>query len=140
MFSWYMQGRLAQSVMCLTTDMCLTADSGVASSILARSLDTFMEIDHEIISTAILLSFTDSRKASESMCTKYWLTAKSSLLMKKGVVRWTDHLDTTKANDWDGKHQSNPPPPKKKKKKKKSESVTFAFRLIIGWNGGDWFP
>ena len=36
------------------TDACLTADPGVASSIPARS-HTFVEIDHEIISTVILL-------------------------------------------------------------------------------------
>ena len=47
-------GRVAQSVMCLATDACLNADSGVASSIPARS-HTFVEIDHEIISTVILL-------------------------------------------------------------------------------------
>ena len=41
--------------------MCLTADPGVASSILAQS-HTFVEIDHEIISTAILLPSTDSRR------------------------------------------------------------------------------
>ena len=38
----------------LTADMCLTADSGVVSLIPARS-HTFVEIDREIISTAILL-------------------------------------------------------------------------------------
>ena len=42
-------------VTCLVTDAKLTADPGVASSILARS-HTFVEIDHEIISTVILLS------------------------------------------------------------------------------------
>ena len=36
--------------------MCLTADPGVASSIPAQS-HNFMEIDHEIISSAILLPF-----------------------------------------------------------------------------------
>ena len=41
-------GRVAQSVTCLTTD------PGVASSIPARS-HAFVEIDHEIISTVILL-------------------------------------------------------------------------------------
>ena len=46
-------GRVAQSVTCLVTDSCLTADPGVASSIPARS-HTFVEIDHEIISTVIL--------------------------------------------------------------------------------------
>ena len=42
-------GRVAQSVTCLTTDACLTADPGVASSIPVRS-HTFVEIDHEMIS------------------------------------------------------------------------------------------
>ena len=42
------------TVTCLATDASLTADPGVASSIPARS-HTFVEIDHEIISTVILL-------------------------------------------------------------------------------------
>ena len=54
-------GRVAHSVMCLATDMRLTADSGVASSIPARS-HTFVEIDYEIISTVILLSSAESFK------------------------------------------------------------------------------
>ena len=45
-----------------TTDVntapCLTADPGVASSIPAR-YHTFVEIDHEIISTVILLPSAD---------------------------------------------------------------------------------
>ena len=49
---------VAQSVTCLATDACLTADPGVASSIPVRS-HTFMEIDHEIISTVILLPSAD---------------------------------------------------------------------------------
>ena len=58
------------------------ADPGVASSILARS-HTFMEIGYEIIPTVPLiqeglLSFT-----IESICTKYWLSALSSLPRKK---------------------------------------------------------
>ena len=47
--------------MYLTADMCLTADPGVTSSIPAQS-HTFPEIDLEIISTAILLPSTDSRR------------------------------------------------------------------------------
>ena len=52
---------------------------------------TFMEIDHEIISTVILLPSAElSREllsvTRESMCTKYWLTACSSL-SRKSVVR-----------------------------------------------------
>ena len=54
-------GRVAQSVTCLATDASLTADSGVASSILARS-HTFLDIDHEIISSVILLPSTESFK------------------------------------------------------------------------------
>ena len=54
-------GRVAQSVACLATDACLTADPGVASSIPARS-HTFVEIDHEIISMVILLPSADSFK------------------------------------------------------------------------------
>ena len=40
------------------TDACLTAIPGVASSIPARS-HTFVEIDHEIFSTVILLPSAD---------------------------------------------------------------------------------
>ena len=76
-----MPGRVAQSVTCLATDAYLTADPGVASSIPVRS-HTFVEIDHEMISTVILLPSTDSfiqegllSVTSESMCTNYWLTA-----------------------------------------------------------------
>ena len=47
--------------MCLATDASLTADPGGASSIPARS-HTFMEIDHEIISTVILLPSAESFK------------------------------------------------------------------------------
>ena len=55
---WLLLGRVAQSVTCLAKDACLTADPGVASSIPARS-HTFVEIDHEIISTVILLPSAD---------------------------------------------------------------------------------
>ena len=58
---YYLPGRLAQSVMCLATDACLTADPGVASVIPVRS-HTFVEIDHEMISTVILLPSADSFK------------------------------------------------------------------------------
>ena len=54
-------GRVAHSVTCLATDACLTADPGVASSTPVRS-HTFVEIDHEMISTAILLPSADSFK------------------------------------------------------------------------------
>ena len=50
-----------QSVIILTADTCLTADLGVAIWIKAWS-HTFEEIDHEIISTVILLPLADSRR------------------------------------------------------------------------------
>ena len=84
-----MLGRIAQSVMCLATDAFLTADPGVASSIPVRS-HTFVEIDHEMISTLISLPSADSfiqegllSVTRESMCMNYWLTACSSLPRKK---------------------------------------------------------
>ena len=73
-------GRVARSVTCLATDGSLTADPGLASSILAQSIN-FVEIDYEIISTVILLPSAESFQegllslTSKSMCTKYWLTA-----------------------------------------------------------------
>ena len=49
---------VAQSVTCLATDACLTADPGVASSIPVR-YHTFVEIDHEMNFTVILLPSAD---------------------------------------------------------------------------------
>ena len=66
-------GRVAQSVhvTCLATDASLTADPGVVSSIPARS-HTFVEIDHEIISTVILfLPLNHSRRDVVSYKRKY---------------------------------------------------------------------
>ena len=49
------------SVTCLATDASLTADPGVPSLIPARS-HTLVEIDHEIISTVVLLPSAESFK------------------------------------------------------------------------------
>ena len=79
---------VAQSVTCLATDVCLTADPGVASSIQARS-HTFVEIDHEIISMVILLPSADLFKKGccqlqANLCAQITgLTACSSLPRKK---------------------------------------------------------
>ena len=81
-------GRIAQSVKFLATDASLTADPGVASLIPFQS-HTFVEIDHEIISMAILPPSAESVKkgclsvTSKSICTKYWSTAFSSLPRKE---------------------------------------------------------
>ena len=48
-------------IKCLATDGSLPADPGVASSIPAQ-YHTFVEIDHEIISTVILLPSAESFK------------------------------------------------------------------------------
>ena len=71
LFKKYGPGRVAQSVTCLATDACLTADSGVVSSIPVRS-HTFVEIDHEMISTVILLlPLIHSRRVVVSYKRKY---------------------------------------------------------------------
>ena len=63
--------RVAQSVTCLATDACLTADPGVTSSIPVRS-HTFVEIDHEMISTVtLLLPLIHSRRVVVSYKRKY---------------------------------------------------------------------
>ena len=58
---FFIPDRIAQSITCLATDAGLTADPGFASLIPARS-HTFVEIDHVIISTAILLHSAESSK------------------------------------------------------------------------------
>ena len=63
-------GRVAQLVMCLTAYKCLTTDPGVTSLIPAQS-HTLVEIDHELISTAILLPYADSRRVVVSYKRKY---------------------------------------------------------------------
>ena len=57
----YTPGGVAQLVTCLATDTSLTADSGLASLIRAKS-HIFVDIDHEIISTVILLPSAESYK------------------------------------------------------------------------------
>ena len=59
-----------QLVTCLTADTCLAADPGVPSMIPAQS-HTFVEVDHEKISTAILLPSTDSRRVFVSYKQNY---------------------------------------------------------------------
>ena len=54
-------GRVAQSVMSLATDARLPADPGIVSLIQARS-HTFLEINHEIVSTVIFLPSAESFK------------------------------------------------------------------------------
>ena len=89
--------------------MCLTADPGVASTIPARS-HTFVEIDHEIISMAILPPSTNSRRVVVSHKRKYvhkvLINCLVKLAQKKSVVRWTDRPDMTIAIVWDIKNQT----------------------------------
>ena len=54
-------GRVAQTVMCLVTGACLTADPGAGTLIPAQS-NTFVQIYHEIISAVILLPPDNSFK------------------------------------------------------------------------------
>ena len=87
----WLPGRVAQSVTCLVTDGKLTAYPGVASSIPARS-HTFVEIDHEIISTVILLPSTDSFKKGccqlqAKVCARLLVNCLFKLAQEKSVVR-----------------------------------------------------
>ena len=61
-FGWHiqnLQSHVAQSISCPLTDASLTADTGVTSSILARS-HIFVEVEHEIISMVSLLPSAES--------------------------------------------------------------------------------
>ena len=60
-FCFFSPGRVEHSLTCLVTDACLTAEADVPSLILAWS-HTFVDFDHEIISTVILLPSADSFK------------------------------------------------------------------------------
>ena len=75
-----------QSVTCLTADTCLTSDPGVMSLIPAWS-HTFVEIDHEVISMAILLPSADSRRVVVSYKPKYVHWVLVNRLVKKSVVK-----------------------------------------------------
>ena len=62
-----------QSITCLHTDVCLTGGPGVMGSISAQFY-SFVEIDHEIISTIIFLPFAESlKKECSSLCTLWSL-------------------------------------------------------------------
>ena len=87
----------------------LTADPGAGSLIPTRS-HTFVEIDHELFSTAILLLSADSRRAVVSYKWKYvhevLVNRSVKLAKEKCVVRWTDRPGMTIAVDWDLKYQT----------------------------------
>ena len=91
------------SVTCLVTDAKLTADPGVASSIPARS-HTFVEIDHEIISTVILLPSAESFmkgccQLQAKVCARLLVNCLFKLAQEKSVIRWTDRPAMTIAVD-----------------------------------------
>ena len=95
--------RVAQSVTCLVTDAKLTAYPGVASSIPAR-YHTFVEIDHEIISTVILLPSAESLmkgccQLQAKVCARLLVNCLFKLAQEKSVVRWTDRPAMTIAVD-----------------------------------------
>ena len=84
-------GHVAQSVTCLVTDAKLTVDPGVVSSIPARS-DTFVEIDHEIISTVNLLPSAESFmkgccQLQAKVCARLLVNCLFKLAQEKSVVR-----------------------------------------------------
>ena len=90
----HLPGPIAQSVTCLTTDTCLTADPGIVSSIPTWS-QTFVEIDHEIISMVIsmvILPSADSLKKGccqlqAKVCVQILVNRLFKLAREKSVVR-----------------------------------------------------
>ena len=78
----------------------MTADAGIAKSIPAQS-HTFMEIDHEIISTASL-----SYKVIVSYKRKY---VHEVLVVKLAQEIRTDRSNMTIGVDWNVKKQTNQP-------------------------------
>ena len=126
-------GRVAQSVMCLATDARLTADPGVASSIPVRS-HTFVEIDHEIISTVILLPSADLFKKGccqlqAKVCARITGYPLVQACPGKSVVRWTDRPAMTIAVDLGRKAT--------KQTKKNPDQARQMFVWI--WSGSKFF-
>ena len=86
----------------------LTADPGVASLIWVLS-HTFMEINHEIISTIILLLPLIQEGCCQLQAKVYAQSTGLPLGQAcpgKGVVRWTDRPDMTIAVDWEVKNEN----------------------------------
>ena len=105
-YKWYKtsrQGRVAQLV------MCLIADLGVTSLILAQS-HTFVKIDRKIISTAILLPSPDSRRVGVIYKRRYVHKVLVNRLVKLAQEKvWLQELTVphmTIAVDRDVKHQT----------------------------------
>ena len=99
-------GHIGQSVTCPAGDL------GVVSLIPAGT-HTLVEIDHEIISTVILLPSADSRKVVVSYKRKYVHKVLVNCLVKFAQEKvWLgDSLDMTIAVDWDVKNQTKPKKP-----------------------------
>ena len=91
-------GRIAQWVICLATVASLTSDPGVTNLIPTWS-HTFMEIDHEIISTVISsLPLNHSRRVAASYKRKH-VKLLVQACQGKSVVRWNDRPAMTIAVD-----------------------------------------
>ena len=100
------RGRVVQSVKCLAADTYLTADSGVASSIILSwrliMIYFLWPFSSLPLIREMLLSFTSEICARS---TGYLL---SQCCSGKGVVRLTDHPQMTIIVDWDVKNQIKP--------------------------------
>ena len=95
--------RVTQSV------TCLIAERGVASTVPIRS-NTFAEIDHLIISTAILLPSAYPRRVVVSYKREYVHEVLVNCLVQLAdeisVARRTDRPDMTIAVDWEEPNQT----------------------------------
>ena len=90
MYTFNVPGCVAQSVTCLTADIDWNGDTGVTSLILSH---THVEIDHEIISTTILLHSADSRRVVVSYKQKYVHEVLVNCFVKSTQEKvWLDEL------------------------------------------------
>ena len=95
----FLPGHITQLVTWLATDAPLTADPGVASLIPVQS-HTFVEIDHELISTVILLPSSESfKKGCCRLQAKVCARSTGQGCPGKSLIRQTDHPAMTIAID-----------------------------------------
>ena len=108
--------------------MCLTADPGVTSLFPVWS-HTFVEIDRETISTAILLPSADFRRVVVSYKRKYVYEVLVNSLVKVAQEKvWLGAYcpNMTIAVDWDLKNQTKP----KKNTKSSKQTIRTLIRLL----------
>ena len=99
----WIPGRIVQSVTCLATDACVSADPGFASSIPARPILSWRLIMKYFLWSFSSFPLNHSRRVVVSYKQKYehgvLVNCLFKLAQEKCVVRWTDRSAMTLAVD-----------------------------------------